>query len=133
MNQLLCALRFYATGCHQLIAADFGGFSKTSAHRIIHRVSDAIARLGPQQIVFPDTAGEIRRTQTNFYRIARFPRVVGALDCTHIKIQSPGEERKDGMVMSRDDVRAWKSFKMKIYLREGTMLRSSVIGRDIFP
>lgn len=25
-----------------------------------------------------------------FYRFAKFPSVIGAIDCTHIKIQSPG-------------------------------------------
>ncbi|KAI4468066.1 hypothetical protein MML48_2g00013704 [Holotrichia oblita] len=28
--------------------------------------------------------------QTNFYATASFPRVIGTIDCTHIKIQSPG-------------------------------------------
>lgn len=90
MNQLLCALRFYATGCGQLSASDFGGFSKSMAHRIIHRVSAAIASLYKTHIVFPDGDNEMRRTQAGFYRIARFPKVIGAIDCTHVKIKSPG-------------------------------------------
>lgn len=30
-----------------------------------------------------------------FYRIASFPRTIGAIDCTHVKIQSPGGENSE--------------------------------------
>ncbi|XP_024940238.1 uncharacterized protein LOC112494277 [Cephus cinctus] len=43
MNQLLLTLRFYATGTHLISAGDFSGVSKTSAHRIVHKVTAAIA------------------------------------------------------------------------------------------
>ncbi|CAI6370693.1 unnamed protein product [Macrosiphum euphorbiae] len=59
-------------------------------NRIVHKVSCAIALLRSQYINFPDNPEEIRRTQLEFYRRAKFPRVVGAIDCTHIKLwQSP--------------------------------------------
>ncbi|CAH0731376.1 unnamed protein product, partial [Brenthis ino] len=41
-------------------------------------------------IQLPRGSEEIRKTQEEFYKIARFPRVISAIDCTHIKIQSPG-------------------------------------------
>lgn len=44
----------------------------------------------------PSTPEEIISCQNNFYRIARFPCVVGCIDGTHIKIRSPGGE--DGEV-----------------------------------
>lgn len=90
MNQLLLTLRFYATGNHLLSAADFSGVSKTSSHRIIHRVTNAIARLRPRFIKFPMLAEEIKKEQIKFFDIARFPRVIGCIDCTHIKIKSFG-------------------------------------------
>ncbi|CAH1969791.1 unnamed protein product [Acanthoscelides obtectus] len=74
MNQLLLCLRFYATGCTQLTAADFSGVSDTTAHRIIHRVTAAIASLYRQFIYFPRTKAEIQQTQRDFYVIARFPK-----------------------------------------------------------
>lgn len=83
-------MRFYATGSHLLSAADFSGISKTSSHRIIHRVSAAIARLRPRYIKFPMLEDEIKK-QIKFFNIARFPRVVGCIDCTHIKVQSFGK------------------------------------------
>jgi len=91
MNQLLLTLRFYATGSYLLSAADFSGVSKTSSHRIVHRVSKAIARLRPRFIKLPVLAEEIKTEQIKFFDIARFPRVIGCIDCTHIKIQSFGK------------------------------------------
>ncbi|XP_064463155.1 putative nuclease HARBI1 [Ornithodoros turicata] len=41
-------------------------------------------------IKFPTTATERATTTEEFYNISNFPFVVGALDCTHIAIQSPG-------------------------------------------
>lgn len=91
INQLLCCLRYHATGSTQLSAADFCGFSASSANRIIHRGSEAIARLSQAQIHFPTTQQEIAATKLAFYDIARFPNVIGAIDCTHVKILSPGK------------------------------------------
>ncbi|XP_018360525.1 PREDICTED: putative nuclease HARBI1 [Trachymyrmex cornetzi] len=90
MNQFLLTLRFYATGSHLISAGDFSGVSKTIAHRIVHRVTDAIARLRPRFIKFPTLTNEIKTEQIKFFYIAQFPRVVGCIDCTHVKIQSFG-------------------------------------------
>ncbi|XP_028159038.1 putative nuclease HARBI1 [Ostrinia furnacalis] len=96
INQLLCALRFYATGCYQMTAADLCGFSTSTAHRIVHKVSTAIASLRPRHIYFPQLPDEIRQTQIDFYKRATFPYVIGAIDCTHIKfIKSPGGENPE--------------------------------------
>ncbi|KAJ4442352.1 hypothetical protein ANN_03938 [Periplaneta americana] len=89
MNQLLTALHFYATGCSQLTGGNYIGVSKPTAHRIIHRVSGAIASLRERYIKFPHTREEIKREQLEFYKLARFPKVVGAMNCTYIKISSP--------------------------------------------
>ncbi|XP_023941469.2 putative nuclease HARBI1 [Bicyclus anynana] len=95
MSQFLQALRFYATGCHQLTMGDFCGVSRSTANRVIHKVTAAIACLSKDFIKFPQDAEEIRTTQLDFHRIARFPKVIGALDCTHIKIISPGGEHAE--------------------------------------
>ncbi|GBP31241.1 Putative nuclease HARBI1 [Eumeta japonica] len=62
---------------------DYIGVSKSAASRIVREVSKAIARLYPKYIyVHSDTT-------VDFYNIARFPRVLGAIDGTHILMQSP--------------------------------------------
>jgi hypothetical protein len=90
MNQFLLCLRFYATGCTQLSAADFSGVSESTANRVVHRVTAAIASMYRDYIFMPRNQAEISSTSRGFYTIARFPRVIGAVDGTHIKIRSPG-------------------------------------------
>lgn len=71
------------------MAGDSGGVSTATASRVVARVSKAIATLRPRYIKMPegDNATEVKQV---FYNIARFPRCIGAIDCTHVKIQSPG-------------------------------------------
>ncbi|CAH1965362.1 unnamed protein product [Acanthoscelides obtectus] len=59
-------------------------------------MSRATAGLSNQYIRMPNEADEIIRVQNGFYRICRFPRVVGYIDGTQIKMQSPGAQ--DGEV-----------------------------------
>lgn len=89
MQRLLITLRYFATGSFLIVCGDFGGVSKASACRIIHKVSEAIAKLRPDFVKFPSNIENITQ---GFYDIARFPRVVGVIDCTHIIIKSPGKE-----------------------------------------
>lgn len=59
----------------------------STVSRIVKRVSRALAR---QSIKFPQTQAELSLTKNKFYDIASFPNVVGVIDCTHVKIESPG-------------------------------------------
>ncbi|XP_041975889.1 putative nuclease HARBI1 isoform X2 [Aricia agestis] len=90
LHQLLLSLRFYALGTMLISVADFVGVSKSTASRIVRDISSAIARLYDKYIFVHQNGAE------KFYTIAGFPRVLGAIDCTHIRIQSPchliGEE-----------------------------------------
>ncbi|XP_049699813.2 putative nuclease HARBI1 [Helicoverpa armigera] len=90
MLQLLIALRFYATGSFYITVGDFGGIHSSTMCRIIKKVTEAIASLRTIFINLPRSDEDIRSTQLEFYKIARFPRVVSAIDGTHIRIQSPG-------------------------------------------
>ena len=90
MNQLLLALRFYATGSFQMLIGDTIGVHKTTVCRILHEVMAAIASLRPKYVRFPSTADERNRTMQQFYAASGMPGVLGAIDCTHVPIQSPG-------------------------------------------
>lgn len=83
LHQLLLTLRFYALGTMLISVADFVGVSKATAGRIVKDISYAIAHFYDKYIFVHDRSAEI------FYEIAEFPRVLGAIDCTHIRIQSP--------------------------------------------
>ncbi|RVE47947.1 hypothetical protein evm_007461 [Chilo suppressalis] len=86
MDRLLLTLRYYATGSFLSVVGNFTGVSKASACRIVKLITHAIAQLR-SQFIFPTNKDEL---QEDFYEIARFPRVIAAIDCTHIPIKSPG-------------------------------------------
>ncbi|XP_018377351.1 PREDICTED: putative nuclease HARBI1 [Trachymyrmex cornetzi] len=88
--QLMVALRFYATGSFLKTIGDFCAISEVSAHDIIHRVSPAIAALRDEFIKLPISPEEIRVSQREFFETAKFIRVIGCIDCTHVRIQSYG-------------------------------------------
>lgn len=88
MNRLLLTLRYFATGSFLVAVGDFSGVSKASAGRFIKLVSEALARLRPIVVRFPRQLDDVKEA---FYRVARFPSVIGAIDCTHIQIKSPGK------------------------------------------
>lgn len=90
INKLLLTLRFYATGNFLISSGDFIGVSKTMASLAVRDVSIAIAKHRSKFIKMLSTESEISKLQRSFYHIARFPRTIGAIDCTHVKIQNPG-------------------------------------------
>lgn len=90
MNQLLATLLFYGSDSHRINIGNIMLTNKGTLSRIIIKVTEAIARLCPRFINMPTTQEEIQTCQNRFYEIARFPRVVGCIDCTHVKIESPG-------------------------------------------
>lgn len=73
-----------------ITTGDFCGIHKSTASRIIAKVTRAIASLSARYIKMPSSAEEITEDKMKFYEIARFPKVIGAIDCTHVRIQSPG-------------------------------------------
>lgn len=58
LEQLLVALRFYATGTHQLVVGDLIKVSQPTVSRVLHKVSKAIALLRPDFIKMPETEEE---------------------------------------------------------------------------
>lgn len=66
------------------------GIHQTTVSRVVNKVTNAIVRLRPNYIKMP-SPHEIYQVGNDFYSISRFPRVLGCIDGTHIKIQSPGK------------------------------------------
>ncbi|KAJ8909798.1 hypothetical protein NQ315_014736 [Exocentrus adspersus] len=94
-TQLLLTLRFYATGNFYISVGDFIGVHKTTAGRIIKRVTEALVSLCPEYIRMPQTEQEKRGVIMDFFSLAQFRGVCGAIDCTHISILSPGGENAE--------------------------------------
>jgi len=72
------------------MVGDTFGIHKTTVCRIIHSVSQAIASLRKKYIAFTATQEERLQVMNNFYANSGMPGTIGAVDCTHILIQSPG-------------------------------------------
>lgn len=61
---------------------------------MVHRVGHCIASLSNRFIRMPTTTNEeIALVKQQFYNLSRFPGIIGAIDCTHIRILSPGGVR----------------------------------------
>lgn len=73
-----------------IVASDFGGIHKSTASQVIKNVSEHIANLANIKVNMPQSEEEITSAKNDFFDIASFPNVIGAIDCTHIRIQSPG-------------------------------------------
>ena len=77
-------LRFAATGSFQEVIGDnvYLDCAKSTVSKYIPRVARALATLRSNFIKFQPTADTIQ----NFRDIAGFPDIVGAIDCTHIRV-----------------------------------------------
>ncbi|GFY63127.1 nuclease HARBI1 [Trichonephila inaurata madagascariensis] len=92
MDQVLIALRFYAVACMQLAIAYLFDVIQPTVCRVVHRVSEAIASLLPDFIHLPVNREECKTVSRKSFNIAGFPKVIGALDGTFVRIVSPGGE-----------------------------------------
>jgi len=72
-----------------IVCGDFIGVHKSTASSIVKLVSHEIALLRPQFVNFPNNERETKQVKQDFYNISKFPMVIDALDCTHVKIRSP--------------------------------------------
>lgn len=90
-EKFMIALRFYSSGNFLITIGDFAGVNKATVSRVIRQVSIVIASLRDEFIFMPKNQEEQLEMFEGFYNIAKFPNVVGTIDCTHIRISSPGE------------------------------------------
>lgn len=95
LEQVLIALRFYATGTFQIAVGDLHDISQPSCSRVVSRVSASISELSSDYIHLPRTESERIEISQDFFHLSGFPGVLGAVDCTHIPIQSPGGEKAE--------------------------------------
>ncbi|XP_064642046.1 putative nuclease HARBI1 [Lineus longissimus] len=79
----MLALRFYASGSFLQIVGDLQGYDKGTVSKIVVAVSNALVGIKDDFIKWPTEQDECRKIHTGFYE------VIGCVDGTHIKIQSP--------------------------------------------
>ncbi|KAJ8889485.1 hypothetical protein PR048_008984 [Dryococelus australis] len=95
LDQLLLKLRFYAAGEFLTIRGDFIGVHISTACQIVHRVTICLARMSREFVKMSTTQQEKEKVIRDFYQIAGYPKVLGALDCTHVPVKSPGGENAE--------------------------------------
>ena len=89
----------------------------------------AIAGLARQDIKLPSSESEVNAAQVGFY--ARFPKVISALDCTHVHVHVQSFGGDDAEVFRNrkgcfsTNVQATCDSSMKFTSISGTLARSS--------
>lgn len=92
---VLITLRYLATCSMLRLLGDCNGVDVSTVSRVITKVTAAIASLRPEYISMPINEVESKEVMQGFFNISRFPRCIGAIDCTHIKISSPGGDEAE--------------------------------------
>ncbi|KAH7978350.1 hypothetical protein HPB49_005264 [Dermacentor silvarum] len=92
-DQVLCALRFFATGSFQLSIGSEAtiDMSEASVSRCIARVAHAIAVVGKERgwVAFPSTSSDRAAIKQGFLQHGRLRGVIGCVDGTFIAIVAP--------------------------------------------
>ncbi|XP_034035036.1 putative nuclease HARBI1 [Thalassophryne amazonica] len=101
--QVLSTLGFLATGSFQREIADRSGITQSTMSRILPHVLSGIRDLAPLHIRFPYNNAEQAMIKRDFYELAGFPNVIGAIDwSTHdafiFQHSSVARRLQDGMV-----------------------------------
>ena len=87
-TQVLLTLRYLSKGEFLSEISDLHGVAKSSASRCIHKTVKSICNT-LNNINYPTDKNELRSIQHGFFLLARFPRVIGAIDGTLIQIKKP--------------------------------------------
>lgn len=89
-QKLLAVLRFLACGNFQQTAGDYIGVAQATVCKVLSPVCDAILKHMNTFVRMPRSPQECFAKAIAFADIADFPQCIGAIDCTHVKIASPG-------------------------------------------
>ncbi|XP_056619728.1 putative nuclease HARBI1 [Triplophysa dalaica] len=87
--QTVCiGLRFFASGTFLYTIGDAENLGKSAVCRAIRKVYLALKQFLGFFVVFPSHLRP-QVVKQNFFAIAGFPNVIGAIDCTHVPIKAP--------------------------------------------
>lgn len=119
--QVLVALRFYASGCFQIVAGDTLNIHKSTCSRAIHRVSAALRRRLGRWVAYPSQR-EADAQKVHFFYVAGFPNTFACIDGTHIPIQSPNENEDDYV-----NRKGWHSINVQLVCDHDTKIINCVV------
>ncbi|KAF9417932.1 hypothetical protein HW555_005077 [Spodoptera exigua] len=90
--KVLAAIRIWARGEIQDDAGDLSGMSQSTISLVCKQVALAILAQRSQWIKMPQTDAEQNKVIVDFHTLCAFRQVIGAIDCTHIRIPKVGRE-----------------------------------------
>lgn len=70
------------------IGAEYG-VERSTVSKICWSVCEQIAAIAPEYVKFPRTEEEFRHAQNEWRQHMRFPRAIGAVDCSHVSVSKP--------------------------------------------
>ncbi|KAK0140937.1 putative nuclease HARBI1 [Merluccius polli] len=88
-EQVLIALRFYASGSFFEVIGDGLAVRKSAVGHVVHSVSSALTNLLGQFVKWPENEDDMARTKKKFFSSGGMPNTIGIIDCTHVHIQAP--------------------------------------------
>ena len=95
IDQVLIALRFYASGNFLQVIGDTVGVDKSTVSRAVHDVSQLLSAKQNMFIKWPTTAAVINENKNGFYWRRWFPGIIGCIDGTQIRIIAPRNNESD--------------------------------------
>jgi hypothetical protein len=90
-QQIMVALRFYASGSFQAVVGDVHNISRPSVCKIVRDVTQCFIDVANTYITMPISSNEMAKTINEFSSIANMQNTIGCIDGTHtsIRIKSP--------------------------------------------
>ena len=90
IHQVCVTLLFYTTGSYQRVVGEVAALSmsRSAVCRSVKAVTNIIAGWRPFFVCLPNRR-EQRTVSEAFAEKCRFPGVLGAIDCTHVRVQKP--------------------------------------------
>ncbi|KAH7985850.1 hypothetical protein HPB52_025361 [Rhipicephalus sanguineus] len=76
--------------------------SESTLHEVVDRVADFLEAVAPKYLKMPLTEEEKQQTCVCFEAIAGFPKVLGAMDGTHIRTRCPNKKVRASFVDRHD-------------------------------
>ena len=119
--QVFVCLNYYATSDFYSSVLKEHGISISSVCRIVERVTDVIVSLKDDII----TWGDQLTKQTDFYHKSGFPAVVGAVDCTHVWLDSSPVGENEHIYVNR---KGWHSINVQ-YIVDANYKIINVVAR----
>uniref|UniRef100_A0A8C5MN25 DDE Tnp4 domain-containing protein n=1 Tax=Leptobrachium leishanense TaxID=445787 RepID=A0A8C5MN25_9ANUR len=87
--KLLAVLYHFAKHSFQADSGEEVGISQASFSRCLTQVVRALTSRAKEFIHFPTDRASWRKVKLDFFQVKGFPKVLGAIDCTHVALRRP--------------------------------------------